>query len=383
MRILFVHNAYQYWGGEDAVVDAEMALLRTHGHEVHLYRRHNDELQRLSPLAAGMNAFWSKRSAAEVDEACRRFHPDLVHVHNTFPLVSPSIYWAARRRHVPVIQTLHNFRLLCPQSSFLRNGALCHDCLGKLPWRAIGRRCYRNSMPQSAILGGVLSLHRLIGSYRNRVTLYIALSAFARDRFIQAGLPAERLRIKPNFVEADGQIPESGRSGGLFVGRLTLDKGIASLLLADVLGGGAGIEVIGGGPCEQAVGQAFGARYLGFLPSAEIRIKMRAAAFLIVPSIGYEQLPTTILEAFSCGLPVIASRLGPLIGLVREKITGLLFTPGDGADLAKKIAWAHAHPADMLAMGHAARAEYEAKYTPAINYRQLTDIYRDALAAEG
>jgi glycosyltransferase involved in cell wall biosynthesis len=382
MKILFVHNAYQYFGGEDAVVSAEIRLLQTHGHEVVLYQRHNDELRGLKRFDAARDALWSRRSWSEVSDACATLRPDVIHVHNTFPLISPSIYWLAQRRHVPLVQTLHNFRLLCPQSGFLRQGTICHDCLGKLPWRAVTRKCYRNSISQSAVLSGSLSLHRLLGSYTRKVTLYIALSAFSRDRFIEGGLPPERLRIKPNFVEADPAPVSERRKGGLYVGRLNIDKGIILLLQAQQIEAGADIDVIGAGPCEAEVAAFFGARFLGFLPPETIRTRMRAAAFLVVPSTAYEQLPTTILEAFSCGLPVIASRLGPLISLVQDRVTGLLFTPGDAHDLAEKIRWASTHPGEMRQMGLTARAEYESKYTPAINYQLLATIYDDAIAAQ-
>lgn len=381
MKILFIHNAYQNFGGEDAVVTAEIALLRSHGHDVELYKRHNDDLHQLSAASAAVTAIWSQRSVDDINTVCDRLQPDVIHVHNTFPLISPSIYWAATRNKIPVVQTLHNFRLLCPQGTFLRNGTICEDCLGKTPWRAIVRSCYRGSVSQSAVLVSMLSAHRTSGTYRNKVTRYITLSAFSRDRFIKGGLPENRMRIKPNFVVSEVEPDWNDRHGGLFVGRLSDEKGIDTLLDAVRKGGNTDIEVIGGGPYEPAVAKCFGERYLGFLSRNAIMNKMRSVAYLIVPSVCYEQLPTTILEAFSSGLPVIASRLGALVNIVQDGVTGLLFHPGDGADLAAKIAWADAHPEEMQRMGRAARAEYEAKYTPSINYQMLMEIYENAIAA--
>lgn len=381
MKILFVHNAYQNFGGEDAVVEAEITLLRSHGHNVELYNRHNDELHHLNAVSAAAGTIWSSRSVNEIDAVCERFNPDVIHVHNTFPLISPSVYWTAVRNRIPVVQTLHNFRFLCPQGTFLRNGTICEDCLGKTPWRAVTRKCYRESMPQSAVLVGMLGAHRFGGTYRNKVTRYITLSAFSRDRFIRGGLPATRMRIKPNFVVSEAEPDWNRRQGGLFVGRLSNEKGIDTLLDAVRSDADGDIEVIGGGPYQAAVAECFKDRYLGFLSRDEIIGKMRAAAFLIVPSVCYEQLPTTILEAYSSGLPVIASRLGALIDIVQDGVTGLLFDPGDAADLAAKISWARAHPEEMKRMGRAARAEYEAKYTPSINYQMLVEIYEDAIAA--
>ncbi len=381
MNILFVHNAYQQYGGEDAVVEAEIALLRARGHAVDLYQRHNDELHGMAPAGAALSAVWSRRSAGQVDMVCDLLRPDLIHVHNTFPLISPSIYWTAARKRIPVVQTLHNFRLLCPQGTFLRQGSVCQDCLGKPPWRAVLRKCYRDSAPQSAVLAAMLGAHRAAGTYRTRVTRYIALTAFARERFIAGGLPAERLRIKPNFVDG-AEAPATGaRHGGLYVGRLSDEKGIGTLLEALRHGGATRVEAIGAGPLEAAVTARMGHHYLGFRPRDEILHKMRAAAFLVVPSLCLEQLPTTIVEAFSCGLPVIASRLGALGHIVEEGVTGLLFNAGDPADLAAKIAWAGAHGDAMQRMGRAARFEYLAKYTPSINYQMLLDIYEDAISA--
>lgn len=383
MKILVAHNTYQHRGGEDAVVDAEIALLREHGHDVREYRQHNDVLHHMPRAVAAVSTIWSHRSASEVDDVCRQFHPDVLHVHNTFPLISPSLYWMASRNNIPVVQTLHNFRLLCPQAIFLREGKICEDCIGKLPWRSVTRKCYRESAMQSAVLTGMLATHRAIGTYRDRVTRYIALNNFARDKYIEGGLPADRFCIKPNFVPS-GAPPDwaawSARRGGLYVGRLSSEKGL------DVLAGAVrklsahAIQVIGSGPMESLAIEAFGDRYLGYRPLEEIMMRMGTARFLVVPSICYENSPRTIVEAFSCGLPVIASRLGALIDIVEDGVTGLLFNPGDAADLAEKIAWAESHPADMLRMGQAARAEYEAKYTPDRNYRILMEIYEDAIA---
>lgn len=381
MNILFAHNAYQQFGGEDAVVASEIALLRVHGHTVALHQRRNDELHALSPVTAALGTVWSQRSVREIDALCNAFQPDLIHVHNTFPLISPAIYWTAARHRIPVIQTLHNFRLLCPQGTFLRNGVVCEDCLGKSPWRAVVRKCYRASLPQSAVLSTMLIAHRLAGTYRNKVTRYIALSTFSRDRFVAAGLRAERMRIKPNFVDAPFAPHWEARRDGLYVGRLSDEKGVGTLLDAVRLHGATDISVIGTGALEAQVANQFGAAYLGFQSRDDILGRMRSASFLLVPSLCLEQLPTTILEAFACGLPVIASRLGALVNIVTDNVTGLLFNPGDAADLAAKIAWAGAHPEDMTRMGRAARAEYEAKYTPAINYRLLLEIYEDAIAS--
>ncbi|MEC4721960.1 glycosyltransferase family 4 protein [Noviherbaspirillum sp. CPCC 100848] len=380
MKILIAHNAYQHRGGEDAVVDAEVALLREHGHEVEVYAQHNDALNNMPRATAAMTAIWSHRSTGDIDSLCERFAPDVIHVHNTFPLISPSLYWAAARRHVPVVQTLHNFRLLCPQAIFLRDGKVCEDCVGKLPWRAVTRKCYRDSAVQSAVITSMLATHRAIGTYRERITRYIALNSFARDKYIEGGLPANRFRIKPNFVASSAHPTWEHRSGGMYVGRLSSEKGLDVLAQAVRLAPSAAVDVIGSGPLEALARDAFGDRLLGFRPLDDIMARMGTAEFMVLPSICYENSPRTIVEAFSCGLPVIASRLGALIDIVRDGETGLLFNPGDPADLAAKMSWAAANPEQMKRMGRAARTEYEAKYTPERNYDLLIDIYEDAIS---
>lgn len=381
MRILIVHNSYQHKGGEDSVVDAEIGLLRSYGHRVEVYQRHNDELHQISRATAAVSTIWSKRSASEVSSLCKMFRPELIHVHNSFPLISPSVYWIAARDDIPIVQTLHNFRLLCPQAMFLRDGKVCEDCLGTVPLRAVTRKCYRNSIMQSAVVAGMLMTHRAIGTYRNKVTRYIALNDFCKRKFIEGGLPAEQIRVKPNFVASTAFPDWISRRGGLFVGRLAAEKGLDVLTEAVKISGAVDVEIIGKGPLEASTAITFGEQYLGFRSLDEIMGRMCSALFLIVSSICYENSPRTIVEAFSCGLPVIASRLGALVDIIRDGVTGLLFNPGDATDLAEKIAWATSHPEKMLIMGQAARAEYEARYTPERNYKILIDIYEDAISA--
>lgn len=381
MRVLVVHNAYQQAGGEDAVVRAETALLRAHGDVVASYARSNDELRRTAAPKAAIDALWSTGARADVDAICRSFQPDVIHVHNTFFVISPAIYWTAARRRIPVVQTLHNFRLICAQGTFLRDGAPCEDCLGKLPWRPVLRRCYRGSASESALMAGVLAGHALLGTWRDKVTRYVALSEFARERFIAAGLPAERIRVKPNFVEGGPRQLPRVRHGGLFVGRLTTDKGVGVLLEALRQCGPAEVRVAGTGPLQSLVAQQLGEAYMGFATADQVAVRMREAAFLVLPSIGHEQMPVTVLEAFAHGLPVIASRRGALAGMVRDGATGLLVEPESASDLAQKMRWALDHPDRMEDMGRAARAEYERLYTAPTNYDILRDIYEDAISA--
>ncbi|MES2537314.1 MAG: glycosyltransferase family 4 protein [Pseudomonadota bacterium] len=385
MKILVVHNAYQQRGGEDVAVAAEIALLRARGHEVAFYQRDNSELRNgmsiLPAAAAVASTFWSRRTVRDIGRACETFMPDVIHAHNIFPLISPSLYWAAARRCVPVVQTLHNFRLLCPQAMFLREGKVCEDCLGKTPWRAITRKCYRTSVPQSALLAGMLSSHRAAGTYRSKVTRYIVPTRFCKEKFIRGGLPAERLCIKPNFVVSSSVPDWQSRSGGIFAARLSGEKGLDVLIEAMGISNGASIRIVGDGPLRERAQDFFRGDYLGPKSSAQVMQLLAGAQYLVAPSRCYETFGLVVIEAFACGTPVIASRHGGLGELVEDGVTGLLVNPADPADLALKINWAQAHPAQMLAMGRAARAVYEARYTPESNYRMLIDIYEEAIAA--
>ncbi len=380
MRALIVHNLYQHAGGEDAVVRDEIALLQRNCVEVELYQRDNAVIPEMPRAGLAAQTIWSSRTMREVTQVIKRFRPDVVHAHNTFPLISPSVYYAASRMDVPVVQTLHNFRLSCVQAMFLREGKVCEACIGKLPWRGIVRRCYRGSAMQSAVMVGMLGLHRAIGTYSARVARYIALNEFCRDKFIEAGLPAERIVVKPNFVDLPPPGNRPLRSGGLFVGRLSPEKGVS--VLGEAVANGAGaVDVVGTGPEEAVLRTVSGITLLGWREPAETYERMRSASFLVMPSVWYENFPRTLVEAYACGLPVIASRLGAMETLVREGETGLLFTPGDARDLAAKMLWAHGHPEEMLRMGRAARAEYEARYTSEINIARLIGIYRDAIGS--
>jgi glycosyltransferase involved in cell wall biosynthesis len=380
MRILIAHNAYQQKGGEDGVVASEMALLKSRGIEVELYSRHNDDINGMSRLVLVAETVWSGRTETDLARRVAEFRPDVIHAHNTFPLISPSLYFAAHTAGVPVVQTLHNFRLFCPQAMLLREGKVCEDCLGRSPLRGVLRGCYRGSRVQSAVIGGMQVVHRALGSYRNKVTRYIALNEFCRDKFIEGGLPAERIVVKPNFVDISAGAGEM-RQGGLFVGRLSAEKGVGILMRAMDQVPSCQLNVIGSGPEESLLGSRANVRRLGFLPREQIFGHMQQAAYLLMPSIWYENFPLTLVEAFASGLPVIASRLGAMAVLVEDGKTGLLFDPGSAEDLARKIVWAEANPQAMREMGKQARLEYESKYTSEQNFVRLMEIYAEAIAA--
>jgi glycosyltransferase involved in cell wall biosynthesis len=377
-RVLIVHNIYQQSGGEDSVVDAEVRMLRSRDHPVEFYSRHNNEISSKSIFRVIQQIFWSGYTVQDVRRLIDSFKPDIIHIHNTFPLISPSIYWEANRSGIPIVQTLHNFRLLCPQAMFLRESKVCEDCLGKVPWRGVVRGCYRGSRSKSLAIASMVTMHRAIGTWYKKITRFIVFNEFCRQKFIEGGLPAERIVVKPNFVDYSSTI-ESSRQGFLFVGRLSVEKGLSTLLKAIVLVTHAQLRVAGVGPESVNLEGVTGVVHLGRLNNESVRNEMIQTIALVVPSICYETFGMVIVEAFSTSTPVIASRIGSLPELVENGVTGLLFEHGNSEDLAEKILWAQNNPEQMRQMGRNALKKYQTEYTADQNYNQLIAIYRDAI----
>ncbi len=378
MKALIVHNFYQQSGGEDEVFAAESGMLQQRGHTVTQYSEDNHRIGKFGVRHVG-GTLWSARSYRRLGDLAQSTPFGVAHFHNTFPLISPSGYYAARAAGAAVVQTLHNYRLLCPAATLYRSGSVCEQCIQEhsfLP--AIRHGCYRDSRPATAVTAAMISIHRAAGTWRDMVDIYIALTAFARAKFIEGGWPASRIVVKPNFVARDPGVG-SGRGGyALFVGRLSEEKGIQTLAEAWRGLSGIPLKVAGDGPLN-ATQWPQGVTWLGRQSRVQIEEMMKDAAVLIVPSIWYEGAPMTIIEAFACGLPVIASDIGSLPEMVDEYRTGLLFRPGDAADLADKVRWTFDHPDQIQAMRAAARLEYEAKYTAEINYKRLMEIYELAI----
>ena len=389
MKILIVHNTYQQPAGEDVVFIQERGMLERAGHEVLTYCRSNSEISGHSPrelLAVAARMVWAADSRREIASLLHTQRPDLVHVHNTFLMVSPSIYSACKEAHVPVVQTLHNYRLLCPDAEFLRRGRVCEECLHHTLWRGVLHGCYRDSRAETSAVALMLTTHRWLGTWIHLVDCYIALTEFSRRKFIEGGIAAEKITVKPNFVHPDPGIRRETGEYALFVGQLTERKGLRTLLAAwERLNSRISLEILGDGPLRPRL-QSDAQRcmtgsihFCGWMPRERTIAAMGRARFLVFPSVWYEGFPVTIAEAFACGVPVIASRLGSMEEIVEDGRTGLHFTAGDAEDLAAKVEWAWAHPEEMAAMGRAARAEYEAKYTAERNYPMLMEIYQRAI----
>lgn len=381
MRILSVHSRYQIRGGEDECQEAEVSLLREMGHLVEVYEENNERVAMLGTLRIAFRTVWSEEAYQTVRRRLIEQPYDVVHVQNFFPLISPSVYYAAKAEGIPVVQTLHNYRLLCPNGLFFRDGHVCEDCLGKsVTSPGVLHACYRSSRAATGVVTAMLTAHRIIQTWTEMVDVYIALSEFAKQKFVEGGLPAKKIVVKPNFVNPDPE-PGEGREGyALFVGRLSPEKGVRTLLSAwKLLRGKVPLKIVGDGPLANLVSEAAklvpGVDWLGRMPAAEVYELMGEAAFLIFPSEWYETFGRVAIEAFAKGTPVIASNIGAIAELVDSGRVGLQFCPGDPKELAAKVEWLLAHPAELAQMRREARAEFEAKYTAQKNYQRLIEIY--------
>lgn len=382
MRVMFVHDYYRQRGGEDVVVESEMALLAGQGDPVALYSRHNDELQAMGRLEAGAQTLWSQRTVRELLPRIEAFRPDVIHVHNSFPLISPAVHWAAARAGVPTVQTLHNFRLLCPQATLLRDGRVCEDCVGRVPWRGVRHRCYRQSAGQSTAVVAMLMLHRALGTWRTRVARYVALSEFSRAKYVRGGLPADRIEVVPNFADiaAAPAADDGPREGLLFVGRLSEEKGVTVLAQAARRLPGQRFRIVGDGPLTGELSALPNVSLLGRLPREAVYREMRRAQALVVPSVGFETFGMVVVEAYACGLPVIGAARGGIQELVQPGLTGLLVAPESAEALAAGIEQAVADPAFLAQAGRAARRVYEQRFTPGVAYAERRRLYEQVVA---
>ncbi|HYL92922.1 MAG TPA: glycosyltransferase family 4 protein [Alphaproteobacteria bacterium] len=384
MRVLMLHNRYLEPGGEDQSVAAEVALLKDYGCYVELLEEDNRRIEQLGKVRTAARTVWSSESLQRIELALRKGNFDVLHVQNFFPLWSPSVYYAASRCSVPVVQTLRNYRLMCANATFYRDGHVCEDCLGRvMPWAGIVHGCYRGSRAGSAVIATMIGLHRLTGTWKNRVQVYVALTEFARDKFIEGGFPAGKITVKPNFIHPSPQPGSGGGGYALFVGRLGPEKGLSAMLEAwKAANAPLPLKVVGNGPLAELVKQAEKAssaiQYLGAKQSDEVMDLMRKAEFTVFPSECYEGMPRTVVEAFAAGTPVVASNLGATASMVVDGKTGFHFAPGDVAALRARVEWCSRNLEALRSLRRNARAAFEEKYTGAANIQALLDIYARA-----
>jgi glycosyltransferase involved in cell wall biosynthesis len=389
LKIVAVHNRYQQRGGEDEVFEAEAQLLSNRGCTVRVITEPASDPKGLrQKIDVALNAIWSKRTYEQFREVLQEEKPDVVHVHNFFPGLSPSLYYACRDAEVPVVQTIHNYRLICPAATFYRDGHVCEECMDHGPWRGVRYGCYRDSRLATSALALMIQTHRSRHTWTEMVDCYVALTEFARQKMIAGGLPKEKVTVKPNFVLKDPGRRTSRGEYALFVGRLADLKGIPTMLAAwQRLPEIVPLVVAGDGPFRLEMESEIARHglthilYRGRLSRQDTLEAMKNARFLVFPSEWYEGFPLTIVEAFACGLPVICSRLGSMQEIVADGLTGVHFNSGDADDLAAKIQWAWTHPDETDAMARAARREFETRYTAARNYQMLIEIYERVMNA--
>jgi glycosyltransferase involved in cell wall biosynthesis len=387
MKILTVHNRYKFRGGEDESREAEDTLLADKGHEIGQIVFDNSTINAGNAWKAGLQATWSHSAWVRVRDYIDDWRPDLLDVHNFFPLASPSVYYAARKQGVPVVQTLHNYRLLCPGADFYRNGAVCEDCTRhSIPWPGILHGCYRGSKAQTSAVALMTTSHRLMRTWMRTVAVFFVLSEFAKRKFVENGLPESRMVVKPNFI-ADPGPPGGGGEEFLYAGRLSPEKGIHTLLQAIALTRSPSMRfrIVGDGPLESAVREASlkdpRITYCGRLPLSGVMRMMSLARMVIVPSDCYETFGRAAAEAFAAGAPVICTSVGAVAEIVDDRETGFHFQAGDPGDLARLLDEISTHPGILAGMRENARGAYQAKYTPERNYRLLMNGYEKALAS--
>jgi glycosyltransferase involved in cell wall biosynthesis len=386
VKILLCHNYYRYRGGEDVSFEADIEMLRSFGHELHIYTKHNTEINGSGRLRLAKNTIWSRDSETEISDIIATFQPQVMHCNNIFPQISPSVYRAANRRGVAVVQALRNYRLLCANSYLFRDGHLCTQCVDRpLPYPALLYGCYRDSRLATAAVVGMQVVHNALGTWKQRVDAYFTPSAFARSLFIRNGIDGNRIAVRTNFVHPDLGLASGSGGYALFVGRLSPEKGLRVLLKAwQTLHGTIPLKIVGTGPDEEPLrseyGNLAGVEWLGSRSSAEVLELLADAKCLVMPSEWYETFGRTIAEALSRGTPVIASRLGAMAELVIDGKTGFLFEPSNAEALVTAVRMLVADDSRYQTMRREAYDSYKARFTREKSYEQLMRVYNEAIA---
>jgi glycosyltransferase involved in cell wall biosynthesis len=388
MKILICHNAYRQQGGEDLVVELESALLREHGHDVIEYRAASSDLDQTGPLSkirSAFNLIYAPGVIRDVRALVERERPDVAHIHNVFPLLTPSLYAALHRARVPVVQTLHNYRFLCPNGLFFVDGEICQRCAQGHYWHGVLRRCLHGDLAQSLAYASSIGLHWQVGTFPAKLGLLIAVSPFVARMMAQRIGTSENIRVVPNCIDVtrfDSQADDQGYA--LFIGRLSAEKGVDVLLRAALQVPDLPVKIMGKGPAETAL-RAYAIQqrlnnveFLGYIEGAQRFDILKHARCLVVPSRWHEPGALVVLEAYAHGIPIIASRVGGLQDQIRDNETGLLFEHGDHDTLATHLQRVAHDTAAARRWGQAARRLAEVEHSLPVHYRQLMAIYREA-----
>ena len=377
LRVLVLHSQYASGAssGENRVVEDEAALLAEHGHDVRLETPVPDDGSAAARLTLGARAVWSRRTTRMVRRIEQEWRPDVIHVHNLFPQLSPAVL---RGTGAPVVLTLHNYRLLCLPATFLRDGRQCEKCLGRGLSAGVRHRCYRGSLAGSASLATSISVHRALGTF-GAVDRFVAVSGFVRDKYVSAGFASERIAVKPNFVAPTGRRDGPG-SDFLYLGRLSEEKGLEPLLRlwGDVPGT---LRIVGEGPEGDRLRSIAppNVEFAGAVPPGDVPALLRSSRALVLPSICYEGAPRTVVEAFAAGVPVIGSRRGAIPEFVSHGDTGALAEPGVAEEWHAAVEMLN-RDEESVRMGGNAHHAWRELYSPQRAIEALEGVYADVIA---
>ena len=386
MRIVICHNYFRERGGEDQVFEDELELLTSHGHDVATFVKRNTDLSGLIPtIKTAIGTPWNRGASAELEDLVRKTKAEIVHFHNWVPQISPAGFYAARNAGAAVVQTLHNYRWVCPKGILFRDGSLCEDCVGKrVPWPAVLHSCYHASMVGSLFVGAAIGLHNAIETPARAIDAFIAPGQFIKQKMTAAGIPGDRIYIKSNFLPVDPG-PGTGDGGyAMYLGRLSPEKKIDTLLAAwERLDGTIPLKISGDGPLRPVV-EAAARRdpsidYLGFAPNEALDGLLGSARVLVFTSGTYEAQPLTILESCAKGTPVIVARMGAMEELVEDTKTGWHFNPNDSDDLARVVAEVFEPSIDLAPIRKAVHGNYLEQFTPGPNHERAMEVYEAAI----
>lgn len=383
MKILLIHNFYQQFGGEDRVVLQEQEALQKN-HEVVFYSRHNDELLHLTlagKAGAAKDTIHSRRTTDDIRTLVSQHHPDVAYVHNVYPLISPSVYHALHELGVPIVQVIHDFRPLCSNGWFYNDTGVCERCKLGNHLHAVRHRCYKDGYAYSALCAAAMTYMHGSGAL-DKVDAFVCLTDFARRKLMSAGIPQRKLFVRSNCIDAETVKPAIGQGEYVgFIGRLSKEKGIWTLIHAMERLNGPVLKIAGTGPEQSAIHEYIikkaihNVELLGFLSGDARQDFLNGCLFTVMPSEWYEMFPMVLLESWASGKPVLGSRLGATSDLIDEGNTGLLFVPGDAEDLAKKIEHLCNAPVIAHRMGKAARSLVESQYDLLTSEASLMDIF--------
>ena len=384
MKILQIHNSYIFKGGEDTVVEQERNLLVENGHEVFQLKKKNEEeiINFIDKLKVAKNLSYSHPAKNIVYNEIKKINPKIAHIHNTFPLWSTSVFDACIENNIPIVLTLHNYRTICANGLFFRKKKVCEKCLNRSPYHSVLYGCYQNSHIKSLPVAKMIDDNQKKNTWSKKINRFIVLTNFAKKKFLQANFPEEKIRVKPNFILPNVVKKETNKNlkkKCLYVGRLSQEKGIITLLKAweEI---NFGLKVFGDGQLYHQINKRqSNVDFFGNKPKNEIIEEMQSAKFLVYPTECYENFPLAILEAFESGLLVLASKIGSVSEIIKDKYNGILFIPGNIIDLRNKINWILSNPKECKRIVENASKDFLTKYSKKENYKTLIKIYEEAI----